>query len=220
MPDQLASEVLALLESRDAPARDAAWERFVSIHTRLLLHVARSVVHDPDLTMDAYAWLLEHLREDDSRRLRGFSPAGKAKFTTWLVVVARRLCVDFLRHQGGRTREPVAGRDPSRNGQEFRRRLLHLAGESIELDTLRDPATGPDADLSQAEMRGALQSALQDLPPADQLLLTLRFHDNLQAAEIARVLRLPSQFHVYRRLDRVLGQLRQGLGRKGIDGNS
>jgi len=220
VPDQLPPEVLTLLESRDAPARDAAWERFVAVHTRLLLHVARSVVHDPDRTMDAYVWLLERLREDESRRLRGFAATGKSKFTTWLVVVARRLCVDFLRHQGGRTREPVAGRDPSRNGQEFRRRLLHLAGESIELDTLRDPATGPDADLSQAELRGALQSALQDLPLADQLLLTLRFNDNLQAAEIARVLRLPSQFHVYRRLDRVLGQLRQGLGRKGIDGST
>ncbi|HSR14564.1 MAG TPA: hypothetical protein VLL51_02350, partial [Gemmatimonadales bacterium] len=124
MPDQLPRELTDLLQARDGPARDVAWEHFVAVHTRLLLYVARSIVHDHDATMDAYAVLLERLREDDARRLRGFAAEGRGKFTTWLVVVARRICVDWLRHRGGRPRpgpSDGAGRD---GGQVLRRRLL------------------------------------------------------------------------------------------------
>jgi len=220
MPDQLPPEVLALRNARDAPGRDAAWERFVAIHTRLLLHVARTLVHDPDLAMDAYVWLLERLREDDARRLRGFAGDGRSKFTTWLVVVSRRLCVDFLRHRGGRQRASGNGADPVRDGTGLRRRLLLLAGEPIDLEAVRDTGSGPDARLDRAERHEALRAALRELPGSDQMLLSLRFEDEMEAAEIAQVMRLPSRFHVYRRLDRVLQLLRGRLAGRGIDAPS
>lgn len=216
MPDRVPPEVLALLQSRDAEARAAAWEAFVSNHTRLLLHVARSVIGDPERVMDGYAWLLERLHEDETRRLRGFRPEGQSKFTTWLVVVARRLCVDFLRAQGGRTRPSKAETAADRSGQDLRRRLLALAGDPIDLENLRSPNPGPDSEAASAEVREALGAALRRLPPSDQLLLSLRFEDGLQADAIARVLHLPTRFHVYRRLDTVLRQLRAQLTRRGI----
>jgi DNA-directed RNA polymerase specialized sigma subunit len=40
------------------------------------------------------------------------------------------------------------------------------------------------------------------------LLLTLRFEDELSAAEIADILGMPSQFHVYRRLKVILAGLK------------
>ena len=57
-------------------------------------------------------------------------------------------------------------------------------------------------------------SALLD--PVDRLLVKLRYEDELAIPEIARVLELPSRFHVYRRLDRVLVQLRGALEGVGV----
>lgn len=217
VPDQLPSEVADLLHAEASAARDAAWERFVATHTRLLLHVARTLVHDSDVVMDAYADLLERLREDDARRLRGFAAEGRSKFTTWLVVVSRRLCVDWLRHRGGRTRAGQHPDHPASGSQVFRRRLLGMAGEPIPLDTIRDASRGADADLERAEIRDALSAALDRLATTDRLLLALRFDDGLKAAEIAKVMRLPSPFHVYRRLDQVLRALRKSLNGSGVD---
>lgn len=220
MPNQIPPEVLALWTVGDHSSRDAAWERFVETHTRLLLHVTRSMVHDHDLAMDAYAWLLERLREDDARRLRGFTEGGRSKFTTWLVVVSRRMCVDFLRHRGGRTPAASNGSDPLRDGTAMRRRLLFLAGERVDLEGLRDLRTAPDEAMDRVERHEVLVAALQELPAADQLLLSLRFNDEMEAADIARVMEFPSRFHVYRRLDRVLHQLRGQLQEKGIEAPS
>jgi len=49
------------------------------------------VVVSKDGAMDAYAYVLERLRERDCARLRTYADGGPARFTTWLVVVARRL---------------------------------------------------------------------------------------------------------------------------------
>jgi RNA polymerase sigma factor (sigma-70 family) len=220
MPNQIPPEVLALWGAGAPASRDAAWERFVAIHTRLLLHVARSLVHDHDLAMDAYVWLLERLREDDARRLRGFAEGGRSKFTTWLVVVSRRMCVDFLRHRGGRPRPELNGTDPARDGTALRKRLLFLAGDKVDLETIRDLRSTPAEALDRVEVRDALAAALRELPAADQLLLSLRFNDGMEAADIARAMEFPSRFHVYRRLDRVLHQLRSQLLGKGIDASS
>jgi RNA polymerase sigma factor (sigma-70 family) len=89
--------------------RAVAWEAFVAEHSRLLLHVARTGTTKYDDAMDAYAYVLERLREDDYRRLREFAQDPRAKLTTWLVVVARRLSIDHYRRRYGRAR----GSDPS-----------------------------------------------------------------------------------------------------------
>ena len=63
-----------------------------------------------------------------------------------------------------------------------------------------------------------LEATLHALPPADRLLLALRFEDGCSASEIARAMRFRTQFHVYRRLDVVLGMLRRRLRAAGMDG--
>ncbi len=221
MPEALPKEVTLLLHADDETTRDAAWERFVAQHTRLILYVIRKLVRDRDRGMDAYAWVLERLREDGARRLRGYSANGAGKFTTWLVVVARRLTVDFLRHSGGRTQATgtATGDGVGRESQVFRRRLLALAGDTVDLDALRDEHPAADDLLDRSERLEALTQAVQELPSMDRLLLTLRFDDGLQAEQIARTMHFPTRFHVYRRLDRVLTQLRTQLNGRGIDGD-
>src|SRR5258707_5460889 len=110
MADGLPQELAQLLNASDSPTRDAAWEAFLTTHSRLLLHTARSLNRDHDAAMDGYAYVLEALRESDYRRLRAYAADGRSKFSTWLVVVTRRICLDFHRRRYGRARD--TGVDP------------------------------------------------------------------------------------------------------------
>jgi len=216
MADAHPPELIRLLSAPDPPTRDAAWDAFVAAHSRLLLHTARSLNHDHDAAMDGYAYVLQALRENEYRRLRAYAADGRSKFSTWLVVVARRLCLDFHRKRYGRARESGEG---SRETRAARRRLVDLVAE--ELDTSRfapRASSDPAAELQDRERAAALGAALCALPPRDRLLLALRFEDDLPAREIARVMDLPTPFHVYRRLNTLLASLRHSLRQHGPEG--
>ncbi len=164
--------------------------------------------------MDGYAYVLERLRADQCRRLREYTPDGHTKFTTWLVVVARRLCLDLLRHRYGRSDDPAPDAAAARAA---RRRLVNLVAGETEPEQLA--ALGADAAsaLQADELHRALDAVTAGLPAADRLLLKLRFDDDLSAREIAGLLDLPTPFHVYRRLNALLGELRRVLRKHGID---
>jgi len=165
--------------------------------------------------MDAYAYLLEQLRRDDFRRLRGYIPDGRTKFTTWLVVVARRLCLDHLRRRYGRLQDAGSG---SRAAQAVRRELVDFLAEELDASGRKDPraAGNPETDLRTSELSRALTDAIGALDPRDQLLLKLRFEDGLSAREIGQLMGFPTPFHVYRRLNTLLERLRGALGRRGF----
>ncbi len=206
-------ELQGLLQARDALARDEAWARFVARFSPLLLHTARTVAREHDRSMDAYAHLLDLLRQDDWSRLRQYQEDSGAQFTTWLVVVARRLCVDFLRQRYGRA--PTA---PSRTADHATRRRLEdlVAVEIGEMAALTEPRAGPDETLRRRELHLALQASLAQLAPAHRLLLALRFEDDLPVREIAKLLHYPTPFHVYRTLNTVLAGLRRSLAERGV----
>jgi RNA polymerase sigma factor (sigma-70 family) len=207
--------VVRLLASRDANERDEAWRSFLSEYSRLLLHVCRSIEHDQDRAMDAYAHLLERLRADDCARLRTFASDGRSKFSTWLVVVARRLCLDLHREHYGRSRDGQT--DGARAAHAFRRRLQELAAEPTELATIPEPSESADALVLATELHDSLVAAVDALDARDQLLLQLRFEQGLTGAEIARLLEIVSPFHVYRRIESLLRTLRGSLKASGIE---
>jgi len=192
--------------------REAAWAEFAQAHTRLLLHVARSVGRDYDAAMDAYAFVLEKLREEDFHRLRCYAADGRSKFTTWLVVVARRLCLDHHRQRYGRLRSDAPG---DQQAHEARRRLQDLIAADLDLT----PETAGDAhqSLETDERHATLVSTIEGLTPRDRLLLKLRYEDDLSAREIAGVVGFATPFHVYRRLKALLAELRGKLNQRGMD---
>jgi RNA polymerase sigma factor (sigma-70 family) len=210
---ELPPSLAQLLDARSAFDADAAWHAFVSQHSRIVLHVCRSVWPQHDDQMDAYAQILEHLRTDDHRRLREFARAPRCRVSTWLVVVSRRVCLDLFRQRYGRPSS-----DEWAESRRTRRRLHDLVAEELDL---HEPATvetdETDAPLRQLELHDALQHALADLPPRDLLVLKLRFVDDLAAQEIARLLGFPSPFHVYRRLSALFAELRSALHRRGVE---
>jgi RNA polymerase sigma factor (sigma-70 family) len=211
-------ELGVLLHTPDSAAREAAWEGLIAGHTRLLLGVARSFGGGHDEVMERYSYILEKLREHDFRRLRAFQTDGRARFSTWLTVAARRLCLDHHRTRYGRTRPD---RDPEETGplRALRRRLADSVSADLDTDLLPDAGALPaDRGMVNAERDQGLRAALAALSARDRLLLTLRFDDDLSAARISGILGFPTPFHVYRRLNAVLSQLRATLQSRGIEG--
>lgn len=213
MADPHPPELTRLFTASDPPTHDAAWAAFVTTHSRLLLHTARSLNHDYDAAMDGYAYVLEALRSDDYRRLRAYAADGRGKFSTWLVVVARRLCLDFHRKRYGRAREVGPA---SRELRVARRRLVDLVGSETDPD-LSPAGTDPAIELHTRDRAAALEATVRALPARDRFLLALRFEEDLSAREIARLMGFPTPFHVYRHLNAVLTELRQALRQRGID---
>lgn len=210
------AELARLLEAADESAREESWTRFLDAYSRLLLFVARRNTPDYDAAMDAYAFVLEKLREYEFRRLRGYAAGGRGKFTTWLVVVSRRLCHDFHRHRFGRAPDAEATSE-TEEAHAARRRLVELALPNSEGElAARASDDDPEGTLRRSELEHALDTVMTELVASDRLLLALRFHDDLSGAEIASLLGFPSPFHVYRRLNHVLVVLRERLAQLGV----
>jgi RNA polymerase sigma factor (sigma-70 family) len=163
--------------------------------------------------MDRYAFVLDQLKRDDCRRLRNYAGDRGAQFTTWLVVVVRRLSLDEYRQRNGRQQ---ATDDEARARHEMRRRLSALLGGDAELDALPEKGDDPHDALRAAELHDALERAIGTLEPRDRLILRLRFEDGESVPTIARVLRAPSAGHVYRRLEALLAELRSKLVASGV----
>jgi RNA polymerase sigma factor (sigma-70 family) len=203
-----------LLNTTEPVDFEEAWAEFVAAHSRILLHTCRLVARDRDAAMDGYAYVLEALREDCCRRLRAYTPDARSQFTTWLVVVTRRLLLDHHRRRYGRWR----GEDHARPAEQAaRRRLEDLIASEVDPARLTTSATNsPELAVRQRELADVLRRALEELDSGDRLLLTLRFEDDRPVRQIAAMLGLPTVFHVYRRLGAVLERLKRALARRGV----
>ena len=164
--------------------------------------------------MDRYLYVLDALRRDGCQKLRAWSPEGHGRFETWLVVVARRLCFDFHRQRYGRQQSDSAG---SGDRHLERRNLADLVGDELDLSSVATASEkAPDQQLQLTELRAGLKSAIDGLELQDRLLLRLRFEDGLSVPEIAKLSQQPSPFALYRRLNRILADLRRVLKASGI----
>lgn len=216
MPSPIPVELSRLLDSDDPRSRDNAWDTFVRTYSRIIHHAASSTSDGYDDTMDRYTHTLNSLREDDFRRLRKYASDGRTQFSTWLVIVVRRLCIDYHRSRYGR--RPSAEGEDHMAAASTRRQLIDLVGTKIDIETIVDGASpSPDLPLRSEELSQALVRALSDLPANDRILLKLRFEDGASVREITSMMGFSSQFHVYRRLKGVFGRLRRELESHGID---
>ncbi|MBS1214601.1 MAG: hypothetical protein H6R26_3218, partial [Proteobacteria bacterium] len=81
-----------------------AWVTFLDSYTPTLLQVIRLFEREEDAVGDCYLFVCEHLCQNGFRRLLHFRPQGPARFSTWLCVVVRNLCLDWHRQEFGRER--------------------------------------------------------------------------------------------------------------------
>jgi RNA polymerase sigma-70 factor (ECF subfamily) len=114
-----------------------------------------------DLTQDAFLRLFQAIG----------SYRGETKFTTWLYRLVTNLGLDTLRRRG-------------------RRDEAALDDGELELPD-NDPMVDPARIVDRRETAGRIRSALNELPTAYRLALTLYYFRELKYEEIATVLDLP-----------------------------
>jgi RNA polymerase sigma factor (sigma-70 family) len=210
-------ELLRLLRAEDGTKKEAAWDELIAHHSRLLIAVARTLSTDPDDVMDRYTYILGKLREGDFRRLRSFESDRGAAFSTGLAATARNLCLDHHRSRFGRQRSPRSD-GPSALLAAARRALNdpQYSSSDVDPDAMHDDSMSPETGLTLHYRDTCLRDEVDRLSAREKLLLTLRFRDDMSASRIARIVGLPTPFHVYRSLNAILQQLRAGLERRGI----
>jgi len=181
---QEAGEVARGLRQRDPILIDSLIQQYQYRLFRYLLMITGNREEAEDLFQETWIRVLE----------RGHQYNQRWKFETWLFSIARHLTIDFRR------RRQLQSLDA----------LLQPVGTSRPLE-LEDTATSSAFEqVFQGEESASVASALARLPCSYREVLTLRFHEDMQLEEIARVVDSPVST-VKSRLYRGLAMLRDWL---------
>jgi len=181
---QEAGELARGLRRRDPALIDDLIQRYQYRLFRYLVMITGSRADAEDLFQETWIRVLEKGHQYDHRW----------KFETWLFSIARHLAIDFRRR-----RQPQSLDE-----------LVQPTGTNRPLE-LEDTATSSAFEqVFQGEESASVANALAHLPPSYREVLTLRFHEDLQLEEIARVVDTPLST-VKSRLYRGLTMLRECL---------
>jgi RNA polymerase sigma factor (sigma-70 family) len=216
-------ELTELLKASAPDESDRRWQRFLAKYSRLILAVCHKKLHWEDGAMDGYVFVIDRLRADDFARLRKYSPCPGCKFETWLTTVAGRLCIDCWREHD-KIKRPPKGEDANspaaikrKEEQALIRRLVHLLAK--DLDVIEPPMSeeaSAEDQLVREELVAALAACIAAQAPRERLLIKLRFIDGATAAEVAKLMKFQTQWHVFRAERATLAALRACLASKGI----
>ncbi len=174
-----------------------AWQKFILQYSNFIYRAIIKYTDDYDEKMTVYLHVLEKLRENRFERLRAF--AFKAKLSTWLTVVARRLALDFLR---------------SRYGRDFglkKIRVVSIDGEPGYMKLLSDMAT-PETEFAALERRerrqlleSDLRRSMDKLEDRERLAVQLIYFQGVKIKDAGRLLKLPSAYKFVARTLKKIG---------------
>lgn len=182
----------AALAASAAAGNDAAFERIMRRHNRLLFRTARSILKSDAEAEDA-------LQEAYLRAWRALgSFRSEARLSTWLVRIVINEALGRLRRRGAQ----VLAFDAT----------IDLAEVSLE-DVMEDnPDHRPDRTAMRSELRGLMEGCIDALPEAFRTVFMLRAVEELSVEEVSAALDLP-EATVRTRFFRARGLLREGLAR-------
>ncbi|NIP71624.1 MAG: RNA polymerase sigma factor, partial [Gammaproteobacteria bacterium] len=139
---------------------------------RYLRHWVNDTQMAEDILQDTWLRVVERLDRYDARR----------PFLAWLLAIARHRAIDLLR-QRARQASLLGGLAEPQVNEE---------GDPLEpLDRVAAGTPSPLEQLAEADLQHRVGSVLSSLPAVYREALTLRFHEDLQLEEIARLLRVP-----------------------------
>jgi RNA polymerase sigma-70 factor (ECF subfamily) len=173
------TERILLLRAQKGDAE--AFTQIVAAYQRQVFNLCYRMLGDPyeaeDAAQEAFLRAFKAIKRYDPDR----------KFSTWLLTIASRYCIDQIR----------------------RRRLKTFSIENFLETGLSDPALGPEASLRQGEEQEAVQELLQVLKPTDRAAIVMRYWYEMSYDEIAEALSL-SVSAVKSRLHRARKDLASG----------
>jgi RNA polymerase sigma factor (sigma-70 family) len=95
-------EITQLLQRLASKEAQEAWDQFLQKYSPLVHQVIQVFERELDSAGDCFLFVCEKLCQNRFRRLLHFNPEGRARFSTWLRVVVRNLCLDWHRKEFGR----------------------------------------------------------------------------------------------------------------------
>jgi RNA polymerase sigma-70 factor (ECF subfamily) len=174
------------LRRRDPDVLDRLIEQYQYRLFRYLLYITGNHERAEDFFQETWIRVLE----------RGHQYDGKFKFEAWLFTIARNLVIDWQRQK-----------------------------KAVSLDSMTDPEEGKGFEIAdekaesplhlflQAESQERVQASLEQLPAAYREVLLLRFQEEMQLDEIAKIQATPIstvKSRLYRGLDALKGLLAGG----------
>lgn len=175
------------LVARAAAGEEAAFERLVRAHEKLVYNAARKLTGNPedafDVAQEAFlrAW----------RHLSAFR--GDSRFAVWLYRLTYNCAMDFLR----KNRD---ANSLSLTDEEGNERAMNLP----------DDAPLPEEQVLREEQREAVRAAIRALPPEKRRILELREFEGRSYTEIAALLHI-EEGTVKSRLARARASLAESL---------
>lgn len=168
-----------------------AYEPLVRAYERRVYGLALGLVRDPDdardLTQDSFVRAYQAIELYDPDR----------PFLGWVLGICRNMCIDFLRRRRPQVR---MDREP-REGQQVQ---------------LPDPDARTDRPAIASETRSLVWKALGRISDEHREVLVLKDIQDLEYAEIARILNIP-QGTVASRVYYARRALREALERMGVE---
>jgi len=163
--EQEAGEVARGLRRRDPSLLDDLIQQYQYRLFRYLLMLTGSREQAEDLFQETWIRVLE----------KGHQYKQRWRFETWLFTIARHLAIDFMRRRQPQSLDA----------------LLQPTGADRPLE-LADTASSSAFDQAfQGEEAASVAAALRHLPSSYREVLTLRFHEDMELEEIARVVDSP-----------------------------
>jgi RNA polymerase sigma-70 factor, ECF subfamily len=146
-----------------------AFEDLVRRHTQLVYRTLLAILGNPADAQDA----MQDTLLSAFKHISGFQ--GRAKFSTWLVSIARNTALQRLR-----TRKNVESLDESEYGED----------EDFRPRQVRAWQDNPEQCFSKSEIRQLVEKGILALPPKFRVVVMLRDIEQLSTDEVARQLGL------------------------------
>ncbi len=153
------------LRQRDPALLDYLIQQYQYRLFRYLLMLTGNRQEAEDLFQETWMRVLE----------KGHQYKPRWKLETWLFTIARHLAIDFLRRRQPQSLDA----------------LLQPLGTNHILELEDTTSSSAFEQAFQGEEAASVAAALAHLPPSCREVLTLRFHEDMELEEIARVVESP-----------------------------
>ncbi len=154
-------------EKGDEKAYAELMQRYKKPVYHMILKMVRNVDDAEDLTIEAFAKAF--------RNLKKFNP--EFTFSTWLFRIATNNCIDFIRKKKLDTFSiNTSFKDDN--------------GDSMDID-IKDFNLNPQEETIKSEKINIIQAIVTKLPPKYQILVRLRYFQELSYEEIAKEIDAP-----------------------------
>jgi len=202
--DILAERLLRLFKPADSAAKGwSAFERFFGADIGRIIARRLPGADREHTRQDAYQEISVALISDDYRRLKAYRGVGS--FTGFILHVADRLLLDFIRHT-------MPNRQPTVATALSTKLPPSLEEIPSDLPSPEDALLEQEGDRLLSMATQVLRQATADLTEAERLYvhIALGGGDPIPAREVARLMRRPVE-EVYKLKQRVMDRLRASL---------